>query len=270
MPADLRIPLFRALYACPRIRGRDRLIGALTKSFEVRPRRLPSGLLMVLDPAEWAQQEILIKGATEPQTLQRIREIVTPGSCVIDVGAHVGHHALEAARAAGGTGRVFAFDPQPYNADRIGRHAVLNGLANIVAICAAVGDREAFIRLPMQSERDRSRLSIQEAGPGDEDAFVEVPLRRLDNFMADNDVSSVQLLKIDVEGYELEVLHGLGGSHENCKNIILEMLEATAPERNKAVVSFLMAAGFELNDVAGKPWQWGAPLPENNLWAARL
>lgn len=264
-----RLHLLRALYASPRIRGRDRLIGELTKSFAVRPTRLPSGFLMVLDPSEWAQQEILITGATEPRTLQRIREIVNPGSCVIDVGAHVGHHTLEAARAASADGRVFAFDPQPYNADRIGRHAVLNGLENIVTICAAVGDKDAFIRLPMQSEHDRSRLSLHEPGPVNENAFIEVPLRRLDNFMTANGVGPVQLLKIDVEGYELEVLHGLGEAHENCRNIILEVLETTSPERNRAVVAFLTAAGFELRDISGKPWHWGLPLAENNLWAAK-
>lgn len=224
---------------------------------------------MFLDPSEWAQQEILINGATEPLTLQRIREIVTPGSCVIDVGGHVGHHALEAARAVGMDGHVFAFDPQPYNADRIGRHAVLNGLSNIVTICAAVGDKDAFIRLPMQSVHDRSRLSLYSAGPGNENAFVEVPLRRLDTFIAANGVGPIQLLKIDVEGYEFEVLQGLGDSHKDCRNIILEILEATSPERNQAVVAFLTAAGFELKDISGKPWQWGVPLPEGNLWAAR-
>jgi hypothetical protein len=121
----------------------------------------------------------------------------------------------------------------------------------------------------MQRERDRSRLSLHEAGPGDEDAFVEVPLRRLDGFMTANGVGPVQLLKIDVEGYELEVLHGLGDAHTNCRNIILEVLQATPSERNKAAVAFLTAAGFELNDITGKPWQWGSPLPESNLWATR-
>jgi FkbM family methyltransferase len=42
-----------------------------------------------------------------------IRNIVGRGACVIDVGAHIGHHVLEAAAATGSDGRVFAFDPQP-------------------------------------------------------------------------------------------------------------------------------------------------------------
>jgi hypothetical protein len=68
---------------------------------------------MYLDPFEYVQLEILIRGAAEPQTLALIRNIVGRGACVIDVGAHIGHHVLEAAAATGSDGRVFAFDPQP-------------------------------------------------------------------------------------------------------------------------------------------------------------
>ena len=47
------------------------------------------------------------------------------------------------------------------------------------------------------------------------------------------------------------------------------MLDATAAERNQSVVGLLARAGFEFKDVTGKSWQWGMPLHENNLWAAR-
>lgn len=64
----IRVGLLRLLYASPRFKGRDRLIGALTASFAKKPVRLPTDLMMFLDPGEWVQQEILIKGATEPAT----------------------------------------------------------------------------------------------------------------------------------------------------------------------------------------------------------
>jgi FkbM family methyltransferase len=226
--------------------------------------------MMYLDPAEWAQQEILIYGATEPLTLALIRKLATPAACVVDVGAHVGHHALEAARAVGPTGRVLAFDPQPYNADKIGRHAILNDLTNILTLCAAVGDRDDFVRLPMQSYRDRARLSLHEAGPSNENAFVDVPLRRLDTVLDAESINYVSLLKIDVEGYELEVLLGLGTRINDCGSIILELLETTDADRNRAVVDLLLGNGYTLKDVTGKVWKWGAMLPERNLWAQKL
>ena len=264
-----RHSLLRALFAMPRFRGRDRMIGAISGTFVARPERLPDGLMMQLDVAEWAQLEILVNGATEPATLRLIKRIVASGDCVIDVGAHVGHHALCAAQAAGHSGRVFALDPQPYNADRISRNAALNGLANLVVVCAAAGERDGFIKLPIQSDRDRSRLSLREPGPNDLSCLIEVPIRQLDTFMAAHGVPVPKLLKIDVEGYEYEVLQGLGTHLVECPNLIFELLPASGQERNQQLLNLVESAGFALQTIEGEPWRLGEPLPEQNIWAAR-
>jgi FkbM family methyltransferase len=243
-------------------------MGAIAQTFATRPVRLPGGLLMDLDPYEWIQLEILIRGATEPFTLQLMRQLVEEGDVVIDVGAHVGHHALIAALAAGATGSVYAFDPQPYNVDRIARNAAHNGLVNVVAVCAAVGAKNAFIRIPAQSQRDRARLSLSAPGPNDLAAFVEVPLRRLDSYIDDNRLQAPKLVKIDVEGYEPEVLRGLGERLKECRNIILEVLEDADPGKTREVVQLLTTNNFSLRDVHGQPWRAGLPLVECNLWAA--
>jgi FkbM family methyltransferase len=266
----MRLAALRALYAMPHIKGRDRLIGQLSDGFVARPTALAhDGLRMYLDASEYAQLEILVHGSSEPQTLALIRKLVTRGDTVVDVGAHVGHHALVAARQAGETGCVIAIDPQPYNADRISRHAALNGLANITTLCAAAGNADTFIKLPVQSERDRSRLSLHEGGPNDLAITVEVPLRRLDTIFAQHDVGDVKLLKIDVEGYELEVLQGLGDRLGACRNIVFELLPATGAARNAELLAFLAARGFAMTDVNGAPLQQGSAPPENNVWALR-
>ncbi len=142
-------------------------------------------------------------------------------------------------------------------------------LRHILTICAAVGDHDGFVQLPMQTERDRARLSLHQVGPNAQSALVEVPVMRLDTFLASRDIVAIQLLKIDVEGYELEVLNGIGECLTSCSNIVPELLDATSADKNRAVVDLLRAAGFTLNDVRGEPWQWGMPLPKRNLWAAR-
>ncbi len=265
----LRHELLRALYKAPRFRGRDRLIGLVSKSFVEKPTRLRDGLTMLLDPSEWVQQDILVHGATEPGTLRLIAKLVAPGDAVIDVGAHVGHHALVAAKAAGPAGKVIAIDPQPYNADRVARNAQLNGMANVLTIIAAAGDKPGFIKLPIQSDRDRARLSLLEAGPGDTGALVEVPLRRIDEIIESAGLPAVKLIKIDVEGFELEVLLGLAATAAKCANIILEVLDTSMSDRNGKIARFLTDAGFALRTIEGAAWKPGEPLPEQNLWAAR-
>ena len=94
-------------------------------------------------------------------------QLLVDGDTCIDVGAHVGHHALIAARACGMNGKVLAVDPQPYNADRIARNAECNALRNIEVLCAAAGNEDSCIKINLQSSTDRARLSLAAPGPND-------------------------------------------------------------------------------------------------------
>ncbi len=262
-----RRSMLRWLYSAPRFRGRDRLIDAISASFLPRPEQLPDGLLMDLDGAEWCQVEIMATGSTEPATLKLFERLLRPGDIVFDVGAHVGHHALVASRAIGLTGQLYAFDPQPYNADRICRNAVLNMSSNIVTVCAACGEHDDFIKLPFQDSRDRSRLSLAHKGPNDLSSYVEVPILRLDTFMARHDISFGKLIKIDVEGFELEVILGLGNKLTAFENIVFEVLQVSEVNKTGRLINILISAGFSLRNVEGKPWKAGEPLVERNVWA---
>jgi FkbM family methyltransferase len=263
----IRVGLLRALFACPRFKGRDRLIGLIVRTFSERPRLIANGYKMYLDPTEYGQLELLVFGSMERITLGLIDQLVADGDIVIDVGAHLGTHSLRAARASGPMGRVYAFDPQPANIHLVCRNANANNFHNIIAVCSAVGARNDFIQLNLQRETDRSRLSLRLFSPNDLPIPFEVPIRRLDSFLVANSIDDVALLKIDTEGYELEVLGGLGEQIANCRNIILEMLEG---DRDRvAICDLLSAAGFEFHRVDGIAWRIGEPLLESNLWAKR-
>ena len=266
----LRLKILRALFSIHYFKGRDLLIGRLTDSLVRKPTLLKGDdFIMHLDASEYSQLEILLHGESEPKTLALIRKLVIKGDTVVDVGAHIGHHALVAASRAGRSGHVIAIDPQPYNADRISMNALINDLTNITTICAAAGSDETFVSLPVQSVRDRARLSLHEPGPNDLAVAVEVPLRRLDNIFAKWNVGEVKLLKIDVEGYELDVLRGLGMRIRNCRNIVLEMLDSTDFDRRQTILDLLASAGFVFRDVIGNDWTLGSRLIESTLWAVR-
>ena len=131
--------LYRALLRGPNFRGRHRLDSALRRMLAPAVDTAPEGLRMQLDDQEWLQIGLLAGEEQEPRTIALQKRLLRPGDTSIDVGAHVGFHALVAARCVGPSGQVIAIDPQPYNADRILTNSALNGLDNILVVVAAVG-----------------------------------------------------------------------------------------------------------------------------------
>lgn len=260
----IRTAAIRTLRSLPYLRGRDRLADSLTRRLPRRPVRVFGGVTMELDPSEWVQQEIYLYGATEPRTLDLIRRILPPGGMFVDVGAHVGQHALVAAGAVGAAGAVLAIDPQPANVDRIGRNARLNDYAWLTAVCAAVSDADGFVDLPFQDQGDRARLSLADPSPNDLPQCFRVAKARLDTLLA-AETRRPDLLKIDVEGHEARVLAGAERTLAGVGHVIIEQLDGATDEPLRRLTD----AGFTLFDVAGEAWVPGAPLIERNVWARR-
>jgi FkbM family methyltransferase len=139
-------------------------------------------------------------GTLERRSLHSFVGRIRAGQTVWDVGAHVGLYTLPSARACGPGGRVFAFEPMPRNVRHLRRHVSLNELRNVVIVEAAVG-REAG-RLRMTDGGSSSECHV------DPDGGLEVTAIALDQWRAASDAPVPSLVKIDVEGAEVDVLEG--------------------------------------------------------------
>lgn len=261
--------LYRALLRGPKFRGRHRLENALRRLLAPAVDAAPEGLRMQLDAQEWLQISLLAGEEQEPRTIALQKRLLRPGDVSIDVGAHVGFHALVAARCVGPTGQVIAVEPQPYNADRVLTNSALNGLENIVVVVAAAGAAPGSIELNNQKPSDKARLTALGAGVSDLPARFEVPLITLDQLAQRRGLTGVRLLKIDVEGYEAEVLAGAAQMLRVTDHVIFEWLPDSDPAERSRIVEALSGAGFALRQVDGTPWAPGAEAIEHNIWACR-
>src|SRR5262249_17670140 len=125
------------------------------------------------------------------------------------------------------------------------------------------------VTLKAQAQADKSRLTVAGHGVNDSKQSFIVPLVRLDKVLADQNVDHVDLIKIDVEGFELEVLRGLGERMAQVRNIILEVLPVTPLPIVSEIANLLTTSGFDLRTVDGTAWCPGQPCPEWNVWASR-
>lgn len=260
--------LYRAALHLPRYLGHYRITGWLRRLMVPGIAVMDHGFRMQLDPQEWLQIDMLATGGMEPETSALIGRLLRPGDTFLDVGAHVGYHALLARQAVGATGRVLALDPQPYNCNKIMINAALNGFTNITTVVGAAGDRDGVVLLREQAAYDKSRLSLQGPGMHDQSLGFEVPLWTLDTLVRRHGIDRLRLLKMDVEGFELAVLKGALPILACTENLIYEEAGDMPAETSATIRALLLQEGFTLADVTGAPWN-GGPTPENNVWARR-
>lgn len=149
----------------------------------------------------------------EPEVSLMLMRVLQEGDRLIDVGANVGFFTVLAAQLVGKTGRVYAFEPEQENFSCLARNIALNQLSNVVTYQAAVGDRLGTAELFINSDNDGGHALWN---PGAHSFNLlsrekvikqNVEMVTLDSVLMGVSVP-IKLMKIDVEGYELHVLHG--------------------------------------------------------------
>lgn len=157
----------------------------------------------------------------EEAVLEDLLNRLEPDDVVFDVGANVGTYTCFAARVLDG-GRVVAFEPEPTNAARLRENASLNGLdVDLRELALGEADGTAFL------ERDGTQAGAGEhalARTPSDDA-IEVSRAAGDRLVHGGEIPAPTVIKIDVEGAELQVLNGLGRSltRESCRLVYCEV-----------------------------------------------
>lgn len=165
-------------------------------------------------------QAIAVTGEYEPVVSRTIRRQLKPGAVFVDVGANYGWHSLGAARTVGAGGQVIAIEPNPRNAGLLRQSAAANGFSHLKVVAAAVGDTVGFGALETDGSNGRIVAIDAEIMEAVACSFV-VPLQRLDDIMENQGDPHVDVLKIDVEGFELAAIQGAGRVLERDRPVIV-------------------------------------------------
>jgi FkbM family methyltransferase len=195
-------------------------------------------------------------GTSEPAVQQVLSELVTPGMVVFDVGANVGFLTLIAARLVGGNGRVIAFEPVPRNAACIARNLSLNRFANVTVRTEALGATDGSAPFLLSTEPTWGRLASLGSIPCDAAGETSVTVRRLDGLLAREEVPPPDLIKIDVEGAELDVLVGAATALRLVRPILMIELHGTnaAIAEQLTTLNYRPAVLGQKGNVAESPW----------------
>ncbi len=234
--------------------------------------RLASGARFRAHPDCVVSSALIYAEWPEYVELQFIRSRLRRGDAVNDVGANVGHMSLLLADKAEPRA-IFAFEPTPFTFRRLAENWRLNRWPEENLFATALGAAEGTVTMP-DVDRPETKNSVLAARTAAR--TVEVPLRRLDDFRDRWRNQAVGFFKLDVEGFEREVLAGasafltedrprlvmfesLGGglapeicsSFEQARYVIFQLDEAGRAERRSLEAQNLFAIPAELGSELG-------------------
>lgn len=161
------------------------------------------------------------------------------GDIVVDLGANQGIFTCYAAKRVP-HGWVYAVEPDAENLTWLKAHLDLNGISNATVIPKCAGDRtgKACFRKG-DSSGTGCVVDVSEQGPG----FTEVDQITIEEMMTAYQLPKIDLLKIDIEGFEARVLAGADGRLGSIRRIVLEY---HSPALANEVTEMLQGKGFRL------------------------
>ena len=237
--------IYRAVHAGRALLGRsDR--GIITRD----------GITYDLDLSQGIDFAIYLANIYERQTRAALRRLVKPGALVLDIGANIGAHTLSLANLVGPAGRVLAFEPTDYAFRKLSRNLELNPeLAPRVQAyhCFLTGTDAA----PVPSGVYSSWPLAKEAGLhakhlGREMRTEAARARSVDSVLAEHPGRTVQLVKLDVDGFECDVLRGAARLLSEVRPIfVMELAPYVLEERGASLdemLGFFSANGYAFYD----------------------
>ena len=169
------------------------------------------------------------------------------GDCIWDIGANIGHYTASFSHRVGNTGKVIAFEPSPMNFARLSEKC--SSLSNVSLHQVGIGATDSMMKFIQGGDSlGATSRFVDEKGDGE-----SISIRSAESLLEHASVPRPNVVKIDVEGFELDVLNGFGRLLENndLRAIGVEMHFGILQERGQTdaparIEKLLTHSGFKI------------------------
>jgi FkbM family methyltransferase len=207
---------------------------------------------------------LLLFGERELEHKEMLERVLRPGMTVLDVGANIGYYALMELGMIGSAGTLIAVEPSPSNVELLKRNLTLNGYQNTEVHQAAISDQSGVKQFFLS---EMSNLNtFHNTGSGSlhlSGKTIDVRIATIPEIMAGR---KPDLIRMDVEGHEVEVFRGLIPAIERGEMAPMVIFETHlsrygAEHDIEAPLRKLFALGYRVS-LAGSSWESGTAIIE--------
>jgi len=147
-------------------------------------------------------------GRWEPHVAATCARMLRPGEVFFDIGANAGMVTLETRAMLGSDVSIYSFEPQPTLARSLRRSIELNGYHDVQVVECLLGDREGSGELFLTSHSIHASVIPREK----HFTKITLPIHKIDTLVSAGTCKPPQVVKIDTEGSEMKILHGMEGT----------------------------------------------------------
>lgn len=238
------------------VHSKPKELGSLIKGFLRVGRQEFSvgGRMLYIDPASRLGLALLQKGNYETALSDYLTQHLPQGGTFVDVGANEGFFSVLAASITGPGGRVVSVEPQPSMWPVILRNASLNGYANMTLLPFAAGDQPGTAELNLMPSTVTGAASLVKKPSFSRRLrkSQRITIQTLDHLLDSQKINHVDLMKIDVEGFELNAVRSMT-KHLKTQTIKRLVIELHYPELRalgqdaEEIVDLLNTSGYTVN-----------------------
>lgn len=174
------------------------------------------------------------------------RSWLKPGMTVIDVGANAGVYTFSAATRVGAEGKVIAIEPFPACVGYLEETCRFNQFDWVKVYGAAASDRDGTIRLSIRGASELNEVIPDNAATLTAGQYTKVSCLTLDSLVEQEQLQSIDIMKLDAEGHEINVLQGSKKILAEFLPVILYENIAGGQSNNVEVAEFLIESGYQL------------------------
>lgn len=204
----------------------------------LRLRRCRHGLMLFPAADIYIGRSLDLYGEYSESEASLLCRVVEPGQTALDIGANIGTLTLPLARRLGARGRLIAVEPHPALSQLLRTNLAINQLDHAEIVAAAMGAAPGRMTAPALDFGQKGNFGQVELRPFDGGGQIET--RTVDGL----DLPSCQLIKIDVEGMELDVLNGAAATIARHRPLLY--VENDRRARSPALIDALLSLDYRL------------------------